>query len=188
MLHRDEAEAIERGIDGAHFFGYALAHYYVFGDHRPGATSIWDDFQARREEVGFARSIINADQAPLGVRVLQEGLGSLRGAIGTPEQLRDLVARYERAGVDELVFVLQAGATRHEHICEALELFAAEVMPEFHEREPEHQEWKRQIINGEIEIKHYDLDAYRMRSNQTPTLKHDDSKLSDLSAAVGRAT
>ena len=39
---------------------------------------------------------------------------------------------------------------------------------------------------GEIEIKHYDLDAYRMRSNQTPTLKHDDTQLSDLSAAVGR--
>src|SRR5687767_11375150 len=27
MCHRDEATAIERGIDGAHFFGYSLAHY-----------------------------------------------------------------------------------------------------------------------------------------------------------------
>jgi len=41
MCHADEATAIERGIDGAHFFGYSLAHYYVFGDHRPGRTSIW---------------------------------------------------------------------------------------------------------------------------------------------------
>ena len=39
MAHADEAEAIERGIDGAHFFGYSLAHYYVFGDHRPGART-----------------------------------------------------------------------------------------------------------------------------------------------------
>ena len=31
LCHRDEAEAIERGIDGAHFFGYSLAHYYAFG-------------------------------------------------------------------------------------------------------------------------------------------------------------
>ena len=38
MCHPDEAVAIERGIDGAHFFGYSLAHYYVFGEHRPGAT------------------------------------------------------------------------------------------------------------------------------------------------------
>src|SRR5215207_8882943 len=28
MLHEEEAQAIERGIDGAHFFGYSLAHYY----------------------------------------------------------------------------------------------------------------------------------------------------------------
>ena len=33
---RTRQTAIERGIDGAHFFGYSLAHYYVFGDHRPG--------------------------------------------------------------------------------------------------------------------------------------------------------
>ena len=69
------------------------------------------------------------------------------------------------------------------------EALATEVMPEFHDREGEHQEWKRKILGGEIEIQHYDLDAYRMRSNQTPTLKHDDSQLSaDCPAAVGRFT
>jgi alkanesulfonate monooxygenase SsuD/methylene tetrahydromethanopterin reductase-like flavin-dependent oxidoreductase (luciferase family)/putative sterol carrier protein len=134
MCATDEAEAIERGIDGAHFFGYALAHYYVFGDHRPGRTNIYEEFLARRDEVGFARSIITADDAPLGVRVLQQGLGSLRGAIGTPEQVRDLCRRYEQAGVDQVIFNLQAGRTRHEHICEAIELFAAEVLPEFAQR------------------------------------------------------
>src|SRR5215210_8312242 len=131
MLHRDEAEAIERGIDGAHFFGYSLAHYYVFGDHRPGRTNIYEEFLARRDEVGFARSIINADDGPLGIKVLQHGLGSLRGAIGTPEQTRDLCRRYEAAGVDQVIFCLQAGRNRHEHICESLELFGAEVLPEF---------------------------------------------------------
>jgi alkanesulfonate monooxygenase SsuD/methylene tetrahydromethanopterin reductase-like flavin-dependent oxidoreductase (luciferase family) len=131
MLHRDEAAAIERGIDGAHFFGYSLAHYYVFGDHRPGRTNIYEEFQRRRDEVGFARSVITAQDAPLGVRVLQEGLGSLRGAIGTPAQVRDLCRRYAAAGVDQIIFVLQAGRNRHDHICESLELFAAEVMPAF---------------------------------------------------------
>lgn len=131
MLADDEAEAIERGIDGAHFFGYSLAHYYVFGDHRPGRTSIWDEFQARRDEVGFARGIVRADQAPLGVKILQQGLGSLRGAIGTPEQVRKLVERYERAGVDQVIFVLQAGRNRHEHIVESLELFGERVLPHF---------------------------------------------------------
>jgi alkanesulfonate monooxygenase SsuD/methylene tetrahydromethanopterin reductase-like flavin-dependent oxidoreductase (luciferase family) len=131
MLHRDEAEAIERGIDGAHFFGYSLAHYYVFGEHRPGRTNIYEEFQRRRDEVGFARSVITAEDAPLGVRVLQQGLGSLRGAIGTPDQVRDLCRRYAAAGVDQVIFVLQAGRNRHEHICESLELFGAEVLPAF---------------------------------------------------------
>jgi alkanesulfonate monooxygenase SsuD/methylene tetrahydromethanopterin reductase-like flavin-dependent oxidoreductase (luciferase family)/putative sterol carrier protein len=131
MCHLDEAEAIERGIDGAHFFGYSLAHYYVFGDHRPGRTNIYEEFQQRRDDVGFARSVIRAEDAPLGVRVLQQGLGSLRGAIGTPGQIRDLCRRYDAAGVDQVVFVLQAGRNRHEHICESLETFGAKVLPEF---------------------------------------------------------
>jgi hypothetical protein len=58
-------------------------------------------------------------------------MGSLRGAIGSPEQVVDLVSRYDAAGVDQMIFVLQAGRNRHEHICESLELFAAEVMPRF---------------------------------------------------------
>jgi alkanesulfonate monooxygenase SsuD/methylene tetrahydromethanopterin reductase-like flavin-dependent oxidoreductase (luciferase family)/putative sterol carrier protein len=131
MCHSDEAEAIERGIDGAHFFGYSLAHYYVFGDHRPGRTNIYEEFEQRRDEVGFARSVIRAEDAPLGVRVLQQGLGLLRGAIGTPDQIRDLCRRYAVAGVDQVIFVLQAGRNRHEHICESLETFGAEVLPEF---------------------------------------------------------
>jgi putative sterol carrier protein len=71
------------------------------------------------------------------VRVLQQGLGSLRGAIGSPEQVRDLCRRYEAAGVDQLIFVMQAGRNRHEHICESIELFAAQVMPEFAQRADE---------------------------------------------------
>jgi alkanesulfonate monooxygenase SsuD/methylene tetrahydromethanopterin reductase-like flavin-dependent oxidoreductase (luciferase family) len=134
MCHRDEQTAIERGIDGAHFFGFSLAYYYAFGDHRPGHSNVWREFTERRGEVGFAREIVTPDDAPLGVRLLQEGLGSLRGAIGTPEQIVDLIDRYEAAGVDQVIFVSQAGTNRHEHICESLELFAAEVMPRFAER------------------------------------------------------
>src|SRR3954451_11926988 len=131
MMHEDEAEAIARGIDGAHFFGYSLAHYYVFGEHKPGETNIWDEFEARRDERGFARSIVTPDDAPLGVKLLQQGLGSLRGAVGTPEQVADLCARYEAAGVDQVIFVLQAGQNRHEHICESIELFGERVLPRF---------------------------------------------------------
>ena len=150
LCHADESTAIERGIDGAHFFGYSLAHYYLFGDHHPGRTNIWEEFLARRDEVGFAREIINADDEPLGVKILQEGLGSLRGAIGTPDQVRDLVRRYEAAGVDQVIFVSQAGRNRHEHICESLELFAGEVMPEFAERAPEREGAKHARLAGSV--------------------------------------
>ena len=144
MCHRDEATAIERGIDGAHFFGFSLAYYYAFGEHRPGRSNVWREFEDRRAEVGFAREIVTPDDAPLGVRLLQEGLGSLRGAIGTPDQVADLIERYEAAGVDQVIFVSQAGTNRHEHICESLELFAAEVLPRFAERAP-----KRERAKGE---------------------------------------
>jgi alkanesulfonate monooxygenase SsuD/methylene tetrahydromethanopterin reductase-like flavin-dependent oxidoreductase (luciferase family)/putative sterol carrier protein len=144
MVHDDEAEAIERGIDGAHFLGYALGHYSAFGEHQPGRTSVWDEFLARRDDVGYARSAITADGGALGVKVLQHGLGSLRGAIGTPAQVRELIGRFEDAGVDELAFCLQTGKIKHNDIMEALELFAAEVMPEFAQRRPERARAKAQ--------------------------------------------
>jgi alkanesulfonate monooxygenase SsuD/methylene tetrahydromethanopterin reductase-like flavin-dependent oxidoreductase (luciferase family)/putative sterol carrier protein len=131
MCHDDEETAIERGIDGAHFFGYSLAHYYVFGKHRPGHTVVWDEFQEHREEFGFARQIVTAEGEPLGVKLLQQGLGSMRGAIGTPAQITELIQRYEAAGVDQIIFVSQAGRNRHEHICESMELFGQKVLPEF---------------------------------------------------------
>jgi alkanesulfonate monooxygenase SsuD/methylene tetrahydromethanopterin reductase-like flavin-dependent oxidoreductase (luciferase family)/putative sterol carrier protein len=157
MCHPDEQTAIDRGIDGAHFFGYSLAHFYVFGDHHPGRTNVWEEFQRNRDERGFARDIITPESAPLGVKIFQEGLGSLRGAIGTPEQVRDLCRRYEEAGVDQVIFVSQAGRNQHEHICESLELFAQEVMPEFVERADEHERAKAQRLAADVQ------DALRRR-------------------------
>jgi alkanesulfonate monooxygenase SsuD/methylene tetrahydromethanopterin reductase-like flavin-dependent oxidoreductase (luciferase family) len=151
MCHQDEATAIERGIDGAHFFGFSLAYYYAFGEHRPGRSNVWQEFQNRRAEVGFAREIVTPDDAPLGVRLLQEGLGSLRGAIGTPDQVAGLIERYEAAGVDQVIFVSQAGTNRHEHICESLELFAAEVAPRFAEHASEREHAKQERLAGAVE-------------------------------------
>ncbi|HLQ62783.1 MAG TPA: LLM class flavin-dependent oxidoreductase, partial [Candidatus Acidoferrales bacterium] len=131
MLHPDEATAIERGLDGAHFFGYSLGHYYVYGRHRPGVTSVWDEFQARRSEFGFDRAIAAHEGVELAAKLMEQALGSLRGAIGTPDQVRRFLRGYEEAGVDQVIFISQSGRNRHEHICESLELFAREVMPEF---------------------------------------------------------
>jgi alkanesulfonate monooxygenase SsuD/methylene tetrahydromethanopterin reductase-like flavin-dependent oxidoreductase (luciferase family) len=151
MLHEDEATAIDRGIDGAHFFGYSLAHYYGMGTHEPSRTVVWDEFLANRDERGFARSIVTPDAAPLAVKIMQHGLGSLRGAIGTPEQVLDLCRRYQAVGVDQVIFVLQAGPNRHEHICESLELFARRVMPEFQRDRDERERAKAERLAPAIE-------------------------------------
>ena len=59
----------------------------------------------------------------------------------------------------------------HEDICSSLELFAREVMPEFHDREPEHQAWKQKVLSGEIQLEEIDTSPFNVRSNQTPTTK-----------------
>ena len=151
MCHPDEETAIDRGLDGGHFFGYSLAHYYVFGDHKPGVTNVWEEFQERRALFGFDRSVASQTGQPLGAQLFEQGLGSLRGAVGTPEQIRQLLRGYQDAGVDQVIFVSQAGRNRHEHICEALELFAKEVLPEFHEGEDEREAHKRERLAPAIE-------------------------------------
>jgi alkanesulfonate monooxygenase SsuD/methylene tetrahydromethanopterin reductase-like flavin-dependent oxidoreductase (luciferase family) len=137
MCAPTEEEALARGIEGANFFGYSLAHYYVFGRHRPGVTDVWGEYQQRRGEMGYSPEVAAAvEQERLGAKFAEGGASGLRGAVGTPEQIREFLRRYEEAGVDQVIFVSQAGRNRHEDIMESLELFGREVLPEFQEREP----------------------------------------------------
>ncbi|HUY64978.1 MAG TPA: LLM class flavin-dependent oxidoreductase [Acidimicrobiales bacterium] len=151
MCHEDEATAVDRGIDGAHFFGYSLAHYYVFGMHHPGRTNVWEEFLENRDRFGFDRAVASRTGQQLGAQLMEQGLGSLRGAIGTPTQIRQLVRAYEEAGVDQLIFVSQAGRNRHEDVCESLELFAREVMPEFHDRAEDLEQDKERRLAPAVE-------------------------------------
>ncbi len=154
MCHPDEEEALARGLEGANFFGYSLAHYYVFGRHRPGVTDVWSEYRARRSEHGFDPEEVAAaaaDEERLGAKVVQDGLGGLRGAIGTPEQLRGFLRRYEEAGVDQVILCSQAGRNRHEHVMESLELFGREVLPEFAERDGAAQRSKEQRLEPIVE-------------------------------------
>ena len=151
MCHEDEQTAIDRGIEGAHFFGFSLAYYYVFGKHQPGISNIWEKFLAERNQYGFARELIRPGDEPLGIKLLEQGLGSFRGAVGTPAQISALVERYERAGVDLVIFAAQAGPNRHEHICESLETFAKTVMPRFAEKAAAREAEKRERLAGAME-------------------------------------
>jgi alkanesulfonate monooxygenase SsuD/methylene tetrahydromethanopterin reductase-like flavin-dependent oxidoreductase (luciferase family) len=136
MCHADEEEALRRGLDGGNFFGYSLGHFYVFGDHKPGQTDVWAEYVERRGERGYSPDVsVAVEQERLGAKVASGESTFLRGCTGTPEQIREYLRRFEDAGVDQLIFVMQAGKNRHEHICESLELFGREVLPEFAERD-----------------------------------------------------
>ena len=119
--HEDAEEAARRGLDGFRFFAYALGHHYIYGSHKPGRTDIWRRFEAARENMPAS--------------------GGSRG-IGTPAMLRESLTGFAEAGVDQVIFIQQGGRNRHQHIAESLELFAAEVMPEFKAREAAREQAK----------------------------------------------
>ncbi len=138
MCARTEEEALSRGLEGANFFGYSLAHFYVFGDHVPASTDVWQEFLRRRGKMGYSpEAALAVRHQVLGAKAAAGDHTGLRGAIGTPGQLRQFLRRYEAAGVDQLIFVMQAGHNRHEDIMESLQLFGTEVLPEFIERDEE---------------------------------------------------
>ena len=118
-IHHDRAEAIRRGQEGFEFFGYAL-NALVARDAVPGRTTLWQDFQAKRgdktDKLIAAAAEHNAGQA---------------SGIGTPADMRRHLRDFQEAGVDQVIFMQQAGRNRHDQICESLELFAREVMPDF---------------------------------------------------------
>ncbi|MBK6661979.1 MAG: LLM class flavin-dependent oxidoreductase [Thermoflexaceae bacterium] len=149
--HPDAAEAARRGLDGFRFFQFALGHHYNFGEHKPGRTNIWNKYIAVRDALGT------------------EVMGGGTGGIGTPESMRAHLREFAAAGVDQTVFIQQGGNNRHEDICDSLNVFASDVMPEFKEQEDartrqkaeelapyveaafQRKEWMRELTDGEIE-------------------------------------
>jgi hypothetical protein len=65
--------------------------------------------------------------------------------------LRTHLRHFEESGVDQTVFIQQGGRNQHTHICEALKLFAKDVMPEFREREIAREKQKQQELAPWIE-------------------------------------
>jgi len=127
-------------LKGFEFFGYSLGSLYGFGAHKPGRTNLWKEFEAV-----FENRV--RDMPQMATQALSGGAGG----IGTPEDLRNHLRKFETAGVDQVTFIQQAGMNQHEHICEALELFAAEVMPEFKARTEEREQRKRRELAPYIE-------------------------------------
>jgi alkanesulfonate monooxygenase SsuD/methylene tetrahydromethanopterin reductase-like flavin-dependent oxidoreductase (luciferase family) len=110
MCHEDSDVAVRQGLEGFHFFGYALSHYYITGTHVPGRFNVWEDFRRNGPSIGGPT-----------------------GGIGNPEEVRENLRKFQESGVDQVIFIQQAGNNRHADICSSLELFARRVLPEFKE-------------------------------------------------------
>jgi alkanesulfonate monooxygenase SsuD/methylene tetrahydromethanopterin reductase-like flavin-dependent oxidoreductase (luciferase family) len=162
-----DEEAVKRASHGAPFFSYALAHYYgnsAVDPHTQGGTNLWRRFidtppeertalmqqRARyRGQLGGSQ-VTAADEEPKDENQRALWRAARRGGtIGTSQEMRENLRRYEEANLDVMVLIAQCGDRRHEHIMESIERFAKEVMPEFKERhETKHRRWREQQLDG----------------------------------------
>jgi len=139
--------------DGDTFFQFALRFYAAApGRRRPpaGTVNMWDEYQKWKQA--------NPDAHQAALR---------GGLIGSPETIRRKLRRFQSSNIDQVVLLNQAGRNTHEHICESLELFAKEVMPEFQEAHPELLQWKQQVLNREIDLEEIDTSAFTDRYGGT---------------------
>ncbi|MGI9431197.1 MAG: LLM class flavin-dependent oxidoreductase, partial [Myxococcota bacterium] len=156
MCAETDEEAF-RKADGWTFFQFALRFYSTHGVVEPGTVNLWEQYQSWKE-------------TPQGQQQRRSGL------VGSVETLRGKLRKFEASNIDQVILLNQAGNNTHEDICSSLELFAREVMPEFHAREPEHQEWKRRVLSGELELEEVDTSAFGHRGGARPTLASDGTR------------
>jgi hypothetical protein len=140
-----------------------LRFYATHGTIEPGSVSLWDEY-------------LKWCETPKGKKQRTTGL------IGSPETLRRKLRKFEDSNVDQVILLNQAGNNTHEDITASLELFAEEVMPEFHAREPDHQAWKRDVLAGKIELEEVDTEEFTIRGASRPTLTPDGTRTSDPSS------
>jgi alkanesulfonate monooxygenase SsuD/methylene tetrahydromethanopterin reductase-like flavin-dependent oxidoreductase (luciferase family) len=138
-VHPDHDEAERRGLDGFRFFQFALGHHYAFGQHKPGRTDVWAMYEKVKNAMGRDG-------------MAEAGFGNATYGIGTPDELAAHLRRFAEANVDQTVFIQQGGKNQHEHICEALELFSSDVMPEFKEKEDLRVQQKNEELAPYVEL------------------------------------
>jgi len=152
MCAKTDEEARERA-DGDTFFQFALRFYAAApGRRRPpaGTVNMWDEYHKWKQANPEAHA------------------AALRGGlIGSPDTIRKKLRRFQSSNIDQVVLLNQAGRNTHEHICESLELFAKEVMPEFQGAHPELLKWKEKVLNREIELEEIDTSAFTDRYGGT---------------------
>jgi alkanesulfonate monooxygenase SsuD/methylene tetrahydromethanopterin reductase-like flavin-dependent oxidoreductase (luciferase family) len=152
MCAKTDEEARARA-DGDTFFQFALRFYGQSADRRrpaAGTVNMWDEYEKWKKA--------NPEQHAASLR---------GGLIGSPETIRRKLKKFQESNIDQVVLLNQAGKNRHEDICESLELFANEVMPEFQAAHPQLLKWKEKVLNREIVLDEIDTTAFTDRYGGT---------------------
>jgi alkanesulfonate monooxygenase SsuD/methylene tetrahydromethanopterin reductase-like flavin-dependent oxidoreductase (luciferase family) len=147
MCAKTDEEARARA-DGATFFQFALRFYGASQNRQrpaPYTVNMWDEYNK------WKRDNPEAQEAAL-----------RGGLIGSPETIRRKLKRFQGSHIDQVILLNQAGKNSHEHICESLELFGREVMPEF-QNDPVQAAWKQGVMSGEITLEEIDTEAFTDR-------------------------
>ncbi|MDX1384133.1 MAG: LLM class flavin-dependent oxidoreductase [Thermoanaerobaculia bacterium] len=160
----DTDEEAQEKSDGWTFFQFSLQLYAKEGPFAPGEMNFWERYQEWKK-------------TPEGQKRSKSEL------IGSPDTVRERLLELERANVDQVIFLNQAGKNSHEDICSSLELFAREVMPEFHEREKEHQEWKQAVLDGSLVLETIDTEPFNVTARARPTLPPSEEALAAQKSA-----
>ncbi len=152
MCARTDEEA-RRRAEGLTFFQFALRFYGQSATRerpRAGTVDLWKEFTAWKNA--------NPDLVDKALR---------GGLVGSPDTIRRKLRKFATSHVDQIILLNQAGKNTHEHICEGLELFAKEVMPEFQAMEAQNLDWKRRVLAREIELEEVDTTPYKDRFGKT---------------------
>ena len=148
MMAKTNEEAMNRGLRGAQFFGFALG--FTNGEVHHGRDHLNREFVKRFGLEGKSNVVTETEPDDETQRTLFRA-GRRGNFIGSPDFVRENLRKYEDAHIDIMNFYIQVHERTHEHIMETLELFAKEVMPEFQERHHLHQKWREQQLDG---VKH----------------------------------
>lgn len=146
MCAETDEEAREKAA-GWTFFIFALSRYGRKGIDAPGQSDLWEEYQLWRDSDKAKEAVDNA-------------------LVGSPATIREKLWQFQKSHVDQVILLNQAGKTSHQDICDSLEMFAKEVMPEFTAEEPAHQAWKQDVLDGKIVLEDLDTQPYDLYSHQ----------------------
>jgi alkanesulfonate monooxygenase SsuD/methylene tetrahydromethanopterin reductase-like flavin-dependent oxidoreductase (luciferase family) len=132
--------------EGWTFFVFCL-DYNRTHSYAPGTIALWDEYlQWRNTEK--AQSVFDT------------------GLIGSPDTIREKLRRFADSNLDQIILLTQAGKNNHDDIQASLELFAREVMPEFHAEEAAHQQWKDAVLRSDVELDDIDTTPHDLIETQ----------------------